>query len=603
MTVPGWRYVGALGAGALIVAFAGAAPAAPVDRFTQPYAAPAAPIPSLPDLLNQAEAGRAEAQYQVGLAYQLGLGVARNFDQARLWFGRAAQQDHARGLGGLAFLLLLGQGGPRDLPEAERLLRRAAEQGEASALANLAELTLELHPDMPQQAVDLLDRAIAAGAVNARYRLARLLIEGRIIAADHTRGLQLLESAVAAGNPYALTYLAWLLSEGQVVGRNEKRALALAKQAADAGLAEGLNELGRLVGWGIGIARDPRRGAGYLAEAARLGDPNGWYNLALLHAEGVLGGVNEAEARRLAILAAERGHLLATGMAGRMLYRGEGGPANAAAALPYLRRAAANGDADAQNYLALTLFNGEGGAAMDRAAAMDWWERAVDQGHGPAASNFATYLAEGQGRPADPVRARSLLAAAAERNYAPAQFRWALWQEQGWLGTQKDLPGAIRWFRRAAEVGHAAAAFKYAGYVEAGEGVAADPAEAARWYRRGAEGGNAAAQFQIARLLFAGEADLKADPEAAHGWLERAARQGYGEALFVLGDLSFRGEGRPADPVAAWAYFRLAEEQGMTDAEPNRRYIESRLLPAERLKAAAAARHMATAMRRERNEE
>src|SRR5690606_22566947 len=107
---------------------------------------------------------------------------------------------------------------------------------------------------------------------------------------------------------------------------------------------------------------------------------------------------------------------------------------------------------------------------------------------------------------------------------APAQFRWALWQEQGWLGTPTDLPGAVQWFRRAAQSGHAAAAFKYASYVEAGQAVAADPKAALHWYRRSAEGGNADAQFQMARLLFAGEAGLVKDEQAALAWLDRAAR-------------------------------------------------------------------------------
>src|SRR3546814_14740977 len=90
----------------------------------------------------------------------------------------------------ISFLLLLGQGGARDTAEAERLLRLAADQGEPSALANLAELTLELHPDAPERGIALLEKAIAAGAVNARYRLARLLIEGGALAADPARGPQ-----------------------------------------------------------------------------------------------------------------------------------------------------------------------------------------------------------------------------------------------------------------------------------------------------------------------------------------------------------------------------------------------------------------------------
>lgn len=598
MTVSRWWRAGLFSAGLIGSGFALPLWAAPVDRFTQPFTEPARPIPDLQDVMRRAEAGQAEAQYQIGLAYQLGLNVERDFVQARTWFARAAGQGHARAQGGLGFLLLLGQGGPKDLREAERLLRAAADQGEASALANLAELSLELHPDAPQQAIDLLERAIGAGAVNARYRLARLLIEGNIVTADAPRGLKLLEEAVAAGSPYGQTYLAALLSEGEVVARDDKRALQLARRAADSGLAEGLNELGRMIAWGLGTERDPARGASYLERAGKLGDPNGWYNLALLHQEGVLGG-GAAEARRLAILAASQSLIAGNALAGRLIYRGEGGPRDPAAALAFLKPAAEAGDADAQNYLALILFNGEGGIAADRDAAMTWWERAVAQGHGPATSNFATYLADGLGRPADPARARKLLHQAAELGHAPAQFRWALWQELGWKGTSKDLPGAIRWFRRAAEGGHGSAAFKYASYLEAGEGVAADQAEAARWYRVAAERGNAAAQFQIARLLFAGDGGVKADQQTAAKWLERAARQGYPEALFVLGDLHFRGAGRPADPVAAWAYFRLAEESGIPEAARNRRVTEARLLASERQQAIAAARHIAAAIRRE----
>lgn len=233
---------------------------------------------------------------------------------------------------------------------------------------------------------------------------------------------------------------------------------------------------------------------------------------------------------------------------------------------------------------------------------MDWWEKAAAQGHGGGLNNFATYLATGRGRPADPARAQALIAANAEAGHPPSQFRWALWQEQGWQGTRRDLPAAIGWFRRAAENGHAAAAYKYAAYLEAGEGIKADLPAARRWYGVGAEAGNADAQFQFARLLDAGEGG-PADPAAAQRWLERAALQGHPEALFVLGDLTYRGERRPADPVRGWALLRLAEEFGMAEAGSNRRYIESRLLPSELNRATALAQQLAASIRREREEE
>lgn len=573
------------------------ASARPSDRFSAPQAPPSvAPADTLQSLQRRAEAGEAEAQYRLGIAYQFALGTRRDDRLARQWFAKAAAQDHAHALTSLGYMQSTGSGGAVDAEGAERSLRRAGELGEATAWANLAELILAQRPAEQAQAVALLERAVAAGAMNARYRLGRILIEGELVPADAARGKAMLEEAANSGVSYAQAYLAYLILEERK-DTDAARGLALAQRAANAGLAEGANELGRYHLLGFGTRADPKQAATWFTRAGELGEPNGWYNLARMQEDGSLGQADLPEARKLAVRAADAGHLLAAGMAGRMLYRGEGGPRDRAGAYPYLKALADEGVADAQNMLASLLFNGDGRPA-DQKAAMDWWEKAASQGHGGAVNNFATYLAQGRGRPADPARARRLIAAQAEQGYAPSQFRWALWQEQGWQGTPKDLVAAISWFRRAAENGHGAGAFKYASYLEAGEGIAADPVAARRWYGEGAERGNADAQFQFARVLDAGEGG-PADPAAARRWLERAAKQGYPEALFVLGDMAFQN----GDAVNAWAYLRLAEEFGIGEAGGNRRYIESRLQPAELDRAAQAAQRLAGAIKREREDE
>src|SRR5437879_5366095 len=53
---------------------------------------------------------------------------------------------------------------------------------------------------------------------------------------------------------------------------------------------------------------------------------------------------------------------------------------------------------------------------------------------------------------------------------------------------------AAKWYRLAAEHGHAAAQYSLADFYEHGSGVREDQAEAAKWYRRAAEKGHAAAQ-------------------------------------------------------------------------------------------------------------
>lgn len=591
----------ALSVSVVALSLASGAIARPSDRFSAPQApSSVAPANDLPTLLRRAEAGNAEAQFQLGVIHQFSLGMPRDDVAARAWFAKAAAQGHARALGSLGYMMMVGAGGAQDIAGAENALRRAGELGEATASANLAELILQTRPAEAKDAVALLERATAAGAMNARYRLGRLLIEGEAVPADAQRGRELLESAAEAGSPFADTYLAYLVFEARDEAQ-AARGLAWAQRAAAADLPGGLNELGRYYMEGFGAPREPRRAETAFAAAAARGEPVSWYNLALLHSGPQYGLLNLAQARQEAIRAAEMGYLPAAALAGQMLYKAEGGPRDRVAARPYLQRAADAGIANAQNLLAGLLFNGEG-VPPDQKTAMDWWEKAAAQGHGAAVNNFATYLAAGRGRPADPARARELIAAQAETGYAPSQFRWALWQEQGWQGTKKDLPAAISWFRRAAENGHAAGAYKYAAYLEAGEGVRADLAAARRWYGVGAEAGNSDAQFEFARLLDAGEGG-PADPAAAQRWLERAALQGHPQALFVLGDLTYRGERRPADPVRGWALLRLAENYGMAEAGSNRRYIESRLLPSELARASALAQQLAAAIRREREDE
>lgn len=590
----------ALSASVLGLAVVADVAARPSDRFSPPQAPSATPVDDLPALLRRAQAGEADAQYQAGPAHQFALGTPRDEAAARAWFAKAAAQNHARALASLGYMLGVGAGGPVDAVGAEQALRKAGELGEVTAWANLAELILQVRPRETVEALALLERAVAAGAMNARYRLGRFLLEGETVAADPVRGRRMLEDAAENGHPLAETYLAWLIFEDRDQAL-AARGYALIRRAAAADFAPALNELGRYHLTGFGTPRDLRRAASAFASAGEQGEPSGWYNLALLHSDPQYGMVNQGLARQVVIRAADLGHIPAAALAGQMLFKAEGGPRDRAGARPYLQRAAEAGIADAQNLLAGLLFNGDGVPA-DQRLAMDWWEKAAAQGHGGAVNNFATYLATGRGRPADPARARALIAAQAEAGYAPSQFRWGLWQEQGWQGTKKDLPAAVGWFRRAAENGHAPGAFKYAAYLEAGEGIKPDIPAARHWYGVGAEGGNADAQFQFARLLHAGEGGA-ADPAAAQRWLERAAGQGHAEALFTLGDMAYRGEGRPADPVLAWAYLRLAEEYGLAEAAGNRRYIESRLLPSELPRAAAMVQHLAAGIRREREDE
>jgi len=84
-------------------------------------------------LLAKANAGEAEAQYQLGNMYYLGRGVRRDYAQAEFWFRKAAEQgdpDSEFMLGGLYHF---GHGIPQDNAQGFAWIMKAAEQGHTDA--------------------------------------------------------------------------------------------------------------------------------------------------------------------------------------------------------------------------------------------------------------------------------------------------------------------------------------------------------------------------------------------------------------------------------------------------------------------------------------
>jgi hypothetical protein len=86
-----------------------------------------------PALLAKAEAGSAEAQYQLGNMYYLGDGVRRDYSQAEFWFRKAAEQGDPDSQFMLGGLYHFGQGVPQDSAQAFAWIMKAAKQGHGDA--------------------------------------------------------------------------------------------------------------------------------------------------------------------------------------------------------------------------------------------------------------------------------------------------------------------------------------------------------------------------------------------------------------------------------------------------------------------------------------
>ena len=90
-----------------------------------------------------AERGNAEAQFNLGVMYQIGYGVAQDYKTAVKWFTLAAEQGAAFAQLWLGLMYKVGRGVAQDYKTAVKWYTLAAEQGNASAQSNLGHMYAE----------------------------------------------------------------------------------------------------------------------------------------------------------------------------------------------------------------------------------------------------------------------------------------------------------------------------------------------------------------------------------------------------------------------------------------------------------------------------
>jgi uncharacterized protein len=88
-------------------------------------------------LQKAAEAGSAEAQFQLGLMAADGIGGPQDDVAARAWFQKAAAQNHPGALEWMGAFAQSGRGGPRDANAARAYFEKAAALGNENAKAAL----------------------------------------------------------------------------------------------------------------------------------------------------------------------------------------------------------------------------------------------------------------------------------------------------------------------------------------------------------------------------------------------------------------------------------------------------------------------------------
>ena len=108
-----------------------------VDQPLARYAAVEPQSTLVEHIRAQAQDGSVEDQYNLGLRYERGHGVAQDYQEAARWYRLAAMQRSSAAQYRLCTLSDIGRGLPQNYQEALRWCRLAADHGEAQAMFTL----------------------------------------------------------------------------------------------------------------------------------------------------------------------------------------------------------------------------------------------------------------------------------------------------------------------------------------------------------------------------------------------------------------------------------------------------------------------------------
>ena len=184
-----------------------------------------------------AEAGEAEAMFNLGVCYAKGLGVVQNDEQAVHWYQKAANLGIAGAMHNLGKYYATGLGVVQDHTKAVYWYQKASDLGNAQAMIDLGNcyrtgLGVEQNDE---QAVHWYQKAADLGIAVAMFNLGICYRTGQGVTQDDVQAVHWFQKAADLGNAKAMFNLAAYFYFGIGTKKNNKQAIFWFKKAADEG--------------------------------------------------------------------------------------------------------------------------------------------------------------------------------------------------------------------------------------------------------------------------------------------------------------------------------------------------------------------------------
>lgn len=432
-----------------------------------------------------AELGDARAQYNLGVSYLNGDGIAKNPAEAAKWFEKAAGQDYAYAN------YALGLCDENSHTVFFSRLAAAADQGVAEAQFRIGRAFA--NHDNRSEAVRWYRKAAEQGLAEAQFNLGRCYYNAFGVTRDFAEAVKWYRKAAEQGNIYAQFNLGVCYISGDGVTEDFAEAAKWYRKAAEQGFAEAQYGLGLFYTLGLGVNRNPVEAAKWYRKAAEQGFVEAQYALGVCYESGIGVTKSRAESEKWYRKAVEQGLSVVQKNSLEVSYALGAGMIIKHWGVGKICEDAEKGNANAQFITGGFYYIGSC-LKQDFTQAVKWFREAAEERNINAQFNLGICYAKGQGVPQDFAEAAKWYRRAAKQwqmtewshprvhSNAGAQYCLGICYAGG-QGVAMDSAEAVKWFNKAAEERIISARYNLAVCYAGGKGVPQDNSEALKWYR------------------------------------------------------------------------------------------------------------------------
>lgn len=459
-----------------------------------------------------------QSQFEQALQYDRIDANQEDFNNALLWYQKAAEQHHQQAAFNLASMHEKGIGTIKDPVKALYWYQRAVTEN------------VNIDTNNPYNFLPFYLAAATQGNVYAQYKLAIIYEQG--------------------------TYY-------QTV--DTQQALHWYQKAAEQNFSDAMTSIGYLYEESPDLEQDYQKAFYWYQKAALLNNKIAQYNLGLIYQYGKGQTIDYPQAVEWYNQSADQGYVSAMFALAYLYEVGNNIPQDYNKAIMWYTKAAELGQTDCQYNLALIYEFGKGGVTINNETALYWYTKAAESGDGDAMERLGYFYQQGDAVEQDDIKALYWYQQAADVGNMKAQYNLGIIYEFGY-GTEINLDDASKWYLLAADQGSVKAIFRMGYLHESGKiSAIADYNKAFYYYDKAANEGYPPAQNNLGYFYDNGYG-VKQDQQLALYWYQQAAEQNDEVAQYNLGLFYQYGKAVPKNKESALYWYKKSADNDYVDA-------------------------------------